>query len=144
MIVLDNIATPNITKHPESVAIRAGDTNKKIMYCTADGVSPLYYRWERYQSSNNSWIRPSHRVVNITSPKLVYKIIKEEDEGIYRCIVSTDHNSTVMSDNATLRVYGRFVLCTNTLWCVFPCHLQFYTVWGLGVAEKGISRKGGL
>ena len=112
-------ATLNITNHPESVAIRAGDTDKMVMCCTANGVSALYYQWERYQSSNNSWIRPSHRAVNITSPKLVYKLIKEEDEGIYRCVVSTDRNSAVMSDNATLTVYGGFALNMNALRCVF-------------------------
>ena len=97
--------------------MRTGDTNKMVMYCAADGVTPLYYQWERYQSSSNSWIRPSHRAVDITSPKLMYRLIKEEDEGIYHCVVSTDRNSAVVSDNVTLTVYGRFVLYTDTTVC---------------------------
>jgi len=82
--------------------------NKIVMYCTAVGVGYLYYRWEKYQPSINSWIRPSDRAVNVTSPKLIYRAIKEEDEGIYHCVVSSDHNTAVVSDNATLSVYGRF------------------------------------
>lgn len=105
-------ARPNITKHPESVVIRAGDMNKMVMWCMAVGVSHLYYRWEKYRSSDNTWIRPSNRAVNITSPKLVYRLIKQEDEGIYRCVVFTNHNSVVASENATVRVYGRFVVYT--------------------------------
>ena len=79
------------------------------MYCVAAGVGYLYYQWQKYQPSNNSWIRPSSRAVNVTSPKLVYRLIKEEDEGIYHCVVTTDHNTAVVSDNATLRVYGRYI-----------------------------------
>ena len=94
------------------------------MYCTAVGVSQLYYQWEKYQSSNNSWIIPSNRAMNITSPKLVYRLITEEDEGIYRCVVSTNRNNAVISDNATLRVYGKFIyILTDRLHKTVVCFL---------------------
>ena len=57
-----------------------------------------------YQSSNNSWIKPS-RAVNITSSKLVFHKITKEDEGIYRCVVFSN-DDFVESDNATITVYG--------------------------------------
>ena len=68
-------------------------------------MGPIHYRWEKYKPSDRSWIRPSNRVVNITSPKLVFSVITEEDEGVYHCIVTNDDGS-VVSDNATTTVYG--------------------------------------
>ena len=41
--------------------------NVTAMSCSAVGMGPIYYQWEKYNSSNNSWIGPSHRAVNITS-----------------------------------------------------------------------------
>jgi len=43
--------------------------------------------------------------VNITSPKLIFSVITEEDEGVYHCIATNDDGS-VESDNATITVYG--------------------------------------
>ena len=77
--------------------------------CEAEGMGPIYYKWEKYQPSNDSWIRPSDRTVNVTSTKLIFTVIMEEDEGIYRCVV-TNHDGSVISDNATITVYGE---CTN-------------------------------
>ena len=79
------------------------------MHCEATGIGSLHYKWEKYHLSSNSWKRPSHRAVKIASPKLKYHSFTEEDEGIYRCIVSNGHDS-VVSDNATLTVYGEFKL----------------------------------
>ena len=75
------------------------------MSCSAVGIGPIYYQWEKYDSSNNDWISHSHRVVNIASPDLKFSVIREEDEGVYRCIVTNDDGS-VISDNATVHVYG--------------------------------------
>ena len=35
----------------------------------------------------------------------------EEDEGVYHCVVTNDDGS-VISDNATIRVYGEYILYT--------------------------------
>ena len=77
------------------------------MSCSAVGMGPIYYQWEKYNSFNNSWISPSRRAVSITSSRLKFNVIREEDEGFYRCIVTNDDGS-VTSDNATLRVYGEY------------------------------------
>ena len=71
------------------------------MSCSAVGMGPIYYQWEKF----NSWISPSPRAVNITSPDLKFSVIREEDEGVYRCIVTNDDGS-VISDNATIHAYG--------------------------------------
>ena len=78
------------------------------MNCLASGHGAMQYRWEKYQSYSNSWIRPSHRVVNNTSPKLIFSVITEKDEGVYHCVV-TDDDGSVMSNNATITVYGECI-----------------------------------
>ena len=90
--------------------------------CWATGMGPIYYRWEKYHLSNNSWISPSHRVVNNTSPNLNFSVITEEDEGVYRCVVTNDDGS-VISDNVTVHVYGEYsvylaILYGGKLWRV--------------------------
>ena len=107
-------ALPNITKQPLSIALRAGARDKIVMQCEAVGIGFINYHWEKYHLSNNSWEGP-HRAVKITSSKLTYRLILEEDEGIYRCVVSNGHDS-VVSDNATLTVYGKFIIamCSYT------------------------------
>ena len=77
----------------------------RMSIATGHGMSPIQYKWEKYQSSSNSWIRPSHRVVNITSPKLIFSVVTEEDEGVYRCVTS-DHHGSVVSNSAAITVYG--------------------------------------
>ena len=79
--------------------------NVIAMSCSAVGMGPIYYQWEKYDSSKNGWISHSHRDVNIASPDLKFSVIREEDEGVYRCIVTNDDGS-VISDNATVHVYG--------------------------------------
>ena len=98
-------AFPNITMQPVSTTFKTGDINVIALSCKAVGETPLYFQWEKYYSLDNSWIRPSHRAVNVTSPHLNFKLITEEDEGIYHCIVTSDDGS-VVSDNATIYVYG--------------------------------------
>ena len=90
---------------PTSDTFKARDLNVTAVSCKAIGIEPIYYRWEKYHLMNNSWIRPSHRAISITSPNLRFKIITEEDEGMYRCIVTND-DGDVISDNATVFVYG--------------------------------------
>ena len=83
------------------------------MSCSAVGMGPIYYQWEKYNSSINSWISPSHRAVNIASSDLKFSVIREEDEGVYRCIVINDDGS-VISDNATVYVYGEYSVLTKS------------------------------
>ena len=78
------------------------------LYCEAKGMGPISYKWEKYQPSYDNWIRPSDRAVNITSTKLIFTVIMEEDEGIYHCVVTNDDGS-VVSDNATITVYGELL-----------------------------------
>ena len=73
--------------------------------CSANGTDTIHYQWEKYQSSNDSWIIPVYRVVNNTSPTLKFNNASEEDEGIYHCVVTNDDGS-VVSNNATITVYG--------------------------------------
>ena len=99
------IVLPKFTKQPVSVTVRAGDVNKVAMSCAAAGGGPLSYRWEKYQYSDNSWTSPSQRVVNITSSKLLFAVVAERDEGVYRCVV-TNEDGSIVSNNATITVYG--------------------------------------
>ena len=101
------IALPNITMQPTSVTFKAGDLNVLAMSCRAVGMGPIYFEWQKYQLSSNSWIQPSHRAVSITSPNLEFSVITEEDKGTYRCVV-TNNDGSVISNNATIFVFGKF------------------------------------
>ena len=99
-------ALPNITKHPLSTTIMAGASNIAALHCSATGIGPIYYRWEKYNLSSNDWIDPSYRAISITTKSLNFSVITEEDEAVYRCIVTNDDGS-VISDNATIQIYGK-------------------------------------
>ena len=101
------LALPTITKLPISTTVRAGSESTTALWCTATGIGPIHYRWEKYQLSDGSWITPSNRALDITSSKLVFSVVTEEDEGVYHCIVTNDDGS-VVSDNATITVYGEY------------------------------------
>ena len=100
-----SVARPTITTQPSSTVIRNNDEDVQAMECTATGMGTIFYKWEKFESTNQSWIRPSKRVVNVTSSKLIFKVITEEDEGVYQCVITNDDGS-VISDNATITVYG--------------------------------------
>ena len=76
------------------------------LLCSATGKGIIVYKWEKYESSNNSWIRPSHRTGSVTESKLTFSVITEEDEGVYHCVVS-NYDGSVVSDNATITVYSK-------------------------------------
>ena len=78
------------------------------MTCSAMGMGSIYYQWEKYNATSNRWI---NRAVNIASSGLKFSVVREEDEGVYRCIVTNDDGS-VISDNATVRVYGECSIFT--------------------------------
>ena len=98
-------ALPNITTQPVSMTIREGDLNVIAVSCLAIGIGSINYRWEKYHSFNDSWISPSNRAVSLTSPNLKFDNITEEDDGVYRCVV-TSNDGSVVSDNATVHIYG--------------------------------------
>ena len=83
------------------------------LHCSAYdyGVGNLKYKWEMYQSSSSSWIKPSHRAMNIMSSELIFSVITEDDEGVYHCI-ATNYDGSVVSNNATVTVYGEFTSVT--------------------------------
>ena len=92
------------------------------LWCLANGLGPLIYCWQMYQSANDSWTRPSVRAVNITSPKLVFSKLTEEDVGIYRCIVISD-DDIVISNNATITLYGELFLMSLCYSIALYCHI---------------------
>ena len=98
-------ATPIITMQPQSGVFKNNSENVTALEIVATGMGPISYQWEKYQSFSNSWIRASSRVVIVTSSKLIFSLITEEDEGTYRCIVTNDDGS-VVSDNVNVTVYG--------------------------------------
>ena len=98
-------ALPNITMQPTSKTFKAGDLNVVALSCKAVGMEPIHFQWEVYHSLRNTWMKPSQRALSITSPSLKFSVITEDDEGIYRCIV-TNNDGSVTSNNATISVYG--------------------------------------
>ena len=108
------VALPSIPKQPVPAKFKEGDLNVAALCCSAIGIGPIYYCWEKYNSSNYSWINPSHRVLSITTRNLKFSVITEEDEGVYRCIVTNDDGS-VISDNATISIYGKCSLAVTKL-----------------------------
>ena len=100
------IALPNITTQPKSVLLKTESNQTNGLLCLATGVGPIYYKWEKYDSVDDRWIKPSHRAENISSQLLLFNGVTEEDEGFYHCIVTNDDGS-VVSDNATIIVYGK-------------------------------------
>ena len=95
---------PVITLQPTSNVLILGYGGTALC-CSAKGTGPIHYQWEKYQSSNDSWIIPTYWVVNSTSSTLKFNKVSEEDEGIYHCVVTNDDGS-VASDNATITIYG--------------------------------------
>ena len=98
------------------MTLRNNSEQISTLSCLASGLEPLNYHWQMYQSTNDSWTKPSVRAVNIKSPKLVFSKLTEEDKGIYRCIVFSDDDH-VISNNATITLYGElqyFVLHIST------------------------------
>ena len=43
------------TTQPILATFKVGDVNVTAMSCSAIGMGPIYYQWEKYNSSNTSW-----------------------------------------------------------------------------------------
>ena len=93
-----------IEKHPKSVVVRV--KNVTSVECLAHAIGSVNYQWEKYYPFNNSWMVPSNKDINVTSPKLIFTAITEEDEGVYRCVVSNSDGYKI-SESATITVYGK-------------------------------------
>ena len=101
------VATPIITTHPKSEVRKVGET-KLFLNCSAYGYGgDVKYRWEKYQPSSESWLLPPYQRSKIISPILRIFVVKNKDEGIYRCTASNDDGIAV-SKNATITVYGEY------------------------------------
>ena len=100
------VALPNITIQPVSATFKEGDLNMTALHCSAIGMGPIYYHWEKYDSSSNTWINPSQRATSITTQNLKFSVLTEEDEGVYHCVVTND-DGNVISNNATVSIYGK-------------------------------------
>jgi len=122
-ILIKHLATPIMDKQPISTKSRERNDHSMVMNCSATGLGPIHYRWEKYDLASEKWIRPSHRAMSITSPKLTFSAITEEDEGVYHCAVTNDDGS-VVSDNATLTVYGKeYASCCANIIAFYTVHL---------------------
>jgi len=98
------LATPVIIKNPESVVTK--ENSEVFLECSAHdyGVGSIQFRWEKYQQSSNTWVTPK-RLNHTMSPKLLFNMIKEEDQGMYHCVaINTD--GSVISKSANITVYG--------------------------------------
>lgn len=78
----------------------------QALWIAASAVGPIFYEWQKYDQFTNSWISPSSRAVNVTSPNLTFSVITEEDEGTYHCVVTNDDGS-IVSDEVNITVYGK-------------------------------------
>ena len=87
---------------------RHNERNISVFEIVATTINNINYLWQKYDSHSNSWISVSSRAVNDTSATLNFKVITEEDQGIYHCVV-TNHDGSVSSDNVTITVYGKLL-----------------------------------
>ena len=105
-MLIPSSATATITVQPQHISLKCKEKNVQAFWIVATGLGHIYYQWQKYNPFTNSWILPSSRVVNITSPNLTFSVIIEEDQGMYRCIVTNDDGS-VISDDGNITVYGK-------------------------------------
>ena len=91
---------------------RRNKRNVLAFEIVATGIGDIYYLWQRFGSYSDNWIPVSSRAVNDTSATLNFKVITEEDQGIYHCIV-TNYDGSVTSDNVTITVYGKLLATKN-------------------------------
>ena len=97
------VIQPNV-----SVEYKENKIDVSPFECLAEGhehAGRIHYLWEKYYPLNNSWIKPSDRVVNVTSRYLNFSLITEEDEGVYHC-VAINEDDQIPSKNSSIIVYG--------------------------------------
>ena len=64
--------------------------NVTAMSCSAVGMGPIYYQWENHNSLNNSWIGPSQRAVNITSPDVSLMLLEKKMKVFIAVLLATN------------------------------------------------------
>ena len=91
--------TPNITVHPEPIVRTAIDGNVTLS-CDAEASPFPTYQWEKKDTSGN-FVELSGE----TSNELEIILVKFEDAGEYRCVVTANGTlNSIASDVST--VYG--------------------------------------
>ena len=95
---------PYIVTHPDDVYVEASDNTS--LACEADSFPSPLYQWEKYnETSSNFEELPAE-----TNAVLTLIEISFEQNGDYRCVVTTSNGGEAISDNAT--VTGRaFTVC---------------------------------
>ena len=102
------LATATVITQPQPMSFKCKEKNVQALYIVATGEGPIYYQWRKFDPVINSWILPSSRAVNITSPNLTFSVITVEDEGVYHCIVTND-DGNVLSNDVNLTVHGKLI-----------------------------------
>jgi len=91
---------PIITDHPTGGDVPMG--RSITLMCRASGLGTLVYFWER-SSSGSNWTTVS----NDNTTSYTTNSNMAVGEYMYRCIVNNEAGS-VMSNNATVNVYGEY------------------------------------
>lgn len=107
-IYLFSIASPVISIQPKSHRFKDNERNVQALRIVATGLGPIYYQWQKFDPLSKNWVSPSVRAVYTNSLNLTFSIITEEDQGIYRCVVS-NNDGHVVSDSANVTVYGKLI-----------------------------------
>lgn len=97
------VIQPNV-----SAKYKQNSTDVTPFECLAIGharAGNIRYQWQKYYLSNKKWMRPSDRIMDVTSRHLKFRVIKEQDEGIYRCVATND-DDMVVSNGSEVVVYG--------------------------------------
>ena len=108
MCLYTPVVSPTITLQPVSCVSRYNERNVLAFEIAATGVGQIDYLWQKYDSYSDNWIPVSSRAVNDTSATLNFKVITQEDQGIYHCIVA-NYDGRVTSDNVTIAMFGKLL-----------------------------------
>ena len=100
------LATATVVTQPQPISFNCKEKNVEALHIVATAEGPIYYQWQKYDPVTNSWISPSNRAVNTTSPNLTFSVITVEDQGVYHCIVTNDDGS-IISNDVNITVHGK-------------------------------------
>ena len=95
---------PYIVTHPDDVYVEASDNTS--LACEADSFPSPLYQWEKYNETSSNF----EELPNETNAVLTLNEISFEQNGDYRCVVTTSNGGEAISDSTT--VTGRaFTVC---------------------------------
>ena len=91
--------------HPSSVV--TNEMGSVILSCDATSVIPIAFHWEKFNDDKDTWgpLPGSTSLDGIQTKTISSSSIKQNDEGIYRCIASNSVGTSI-SDGANITVYG--------------------------------------